>query len=109
MDTGADETLLPLSLAELLAVELEDTTSQAKGISGDQLMVHHGDVEFEIAGEGQTVRWRSTVGFVAFTSSDDEVIVLGHSGWLDYFTATFDGENAELELIPNALIPHVSR
>jgi len=45
------------------------------------------------------------VGFVDFGSSEDEVIVLGHGGCLDYFTAIFDGEKAELELTANSLLP----
>jgi hypothetical protein len=36
VDTGADETLLPLSLGEVLGVVLDrDTTSQAAGITGE--------------------------------------------------------------------------
>ena len=51
------------------------------------------------------VAWKTTVGFVEFGSASDEVIILGHGGCLDFFTATFDGENAELELVPNAFLP----
>jgi predicted aspartyl protease len=106
VDTGADETLLPLSLAELLGVELDqDATSQAVGISGDRLTIHYGDVEFQIAAESETVTWRTTVGFVEFGSSEDELIVLGHGGCLDYFLARFDGETAQLELTSNSLLP----
>jgi hypothetical protein len=42
---------------------------------------------------------------VDFGSPDDEVIVLGHGGCLDYFRAVFDGEKAELELVQNSLLP----
>ncbi len=106
VDTGADETLLPLSLASLLGVELDqEATSQAAGISGDKLTIYYGDVELQIVDGNKTVTWKTIVGFVEFGSSDDEVIVLGHGGCLDYFTASFDGENAELELMPNSLLP----
>ena len=105
VDTGADETLLPRSLAELLEIELEEATSQAIGITGDKLTVHYGEVEFHVANADDNVTWRTTVGFVEFKSSDDEVIVLGHGGFLDYFTAKFDGERAELKLTPNSLLP----
>jgi predicted aspartyl protease len=106
VDTGADETLLPLSLADLLGVELDcDATSQAAGISGDTLTIHYGDVEVQITDGHEMIRWRSTVGFVEFGSADNEVIVLGHGGCLDYFTANFDGAEAELELTANSLLP----
>lgn len=43
VDSGADETLFPLSLAEVLGVELDqELTSQAAGISGDRLEVQYG-------------------------------------------------------------------
>lgn len=106
VDSGADETLFPLSLAEALGVELDQPlTSEAVGISGDRLKIHYGDVELRIESGQEFVAWKSTVGFVDFGSSSDEVIILGHGGCLDYFTAIFDGENAELELEANALLP----
>ena len=105
-DTGADETLLPLAMADLLGVELDDeVTSLAAGISGDRLTIHYGDVEFQIAGDDDVVSWKTLVGFVEFGSSEDEVIVLGQGGCLDYFSARFDGENAELDLVPNSSLP----
>lgn len=106
VNTGADETLLPLALAAALGVELDqNATSLAAGISGGNLTIHYGEVEFEIATDDETVSWKSTVGFADFGSSDDEVIILGHDGCLDFFTATFDGELAELEITPNSLLP----
>jgi predicted aspartyl protease len=45
VDTGADETLLPISLAEVLGVELDqEMTSEAAGISGDRLTIFYGAV-----------------------------------------------------------------
>ncbi len=106
VDTGADETLLPLSLAEVLKIELDQQlTSEAAGISGDRLRIYYGDVEFRVAADDEVVSWKTTVGFVEFGAADDEVKILGHGGCLDYFTATFDGEKAELELVPNGLLP----
>jgi hypothetical protein len=106
VDSGADETLFPMSLAEALGVELDQQlTSEVAGISGDRLKIHYGDVELRIESGQGFVAWKTTVGFVDFGSASDEVIILGHGGCLDYFTATFDGEKAELELVPNSLLP----
>lgn len=106
LDSGADETLFPLSLAEVLGVELDqELISEAAGISGDRLKIHYGDVELQIESDQDVVAWKTTVGFVDFGSASDEVIILGHGGCLDFFTATFDGEQAELELKPNGLLP----
>lgn len=67
VDTGADETLLPLSLAEVLEVDLDpQLTSMAAGIAGDPLKINYGDVEFRIESGREAVAWKSTVGFVDF-------------------------------------------
>lgn len=106
VDTGADETLFPLSLAEVLGVELDhELTSEAAGISGDRLKIYYGAVELKIESGQDVIAWRTVVGFVDFGSSRDEVIILGHGGCLDFFTAVFDGERAELELLPNSSLP----
>lgn len=106
VDTGADETLFPWSLAETLGIELDhQMTSEAAGISGDRLKIHYGHVDLRVESSQELVSWKTTVGFVDFSSPSDEVIILGHGGCLDFFTATFDGENAELDLTPNAYLP----
>lgn len=110
VDTGADETLLPLSLSQLLGVDLDGRpTSQAAGISGDKLTIYYGEVALQISSGNETVEWRDMVGFVEFENADDEVIVLGHGACLDYFTATFDGERAELTLQANGLLPQIEQ
>jgi hypothetical protein len=106
VDSGADETLFPMSLAEALGVELDQQlVSEAAGISGDRLKIRYGNVELRIEDGEDIIAWNTAVGFVDFGSPSDEVIILGHGGCLDFFTATFDGEKAELELVPNSLLP----
>ena len=45
--------------------------------------------------------------FAEFPDASERAVVLGHEGFLDYFTATFFGEDCVLELIPNQGIPLV--
>lgn len=86
VDSGADETLFPLSLAEVLGVELdEELISEAAGISGDRLKIQYGDVDLRIESDSEIIEWKTTVGFVDFGSASDEVIILGHGGCLDFF------------------------
>jgi hypothetical protein len=102
VDTGADETILPLSFAKALGVKFDpQLTSLASGVTGDTLTMNYGEVEFRIDDGTESVQWSTIVGFVDFGRSADDVVILGHGGCLDYFTAIFDGERAELELIPN--------
>jgi hypothetical protein len=47
------------------------------------------------------------VGAGVFVTDDanQETLILGHQGFLDYFTATFDGDNCVLDLKPNPHLP----
>lgn len=106
VDTGADETLLPMSLARVLGVNLDPSlTSRATDVSGNILAISYGEVVLRIESGSEVISWRTAVGFVEFDSASEEMVILGHGGCLDYFTATFDGQNAELELTPNADFP----
>ncbi len=40
-----------------------------------------------------------------FPGDTEKAAILGHEGFLDYFTATFDGENCVVALEPNGSIP----
>ncbi|MFN0054416.1 MAG: aspartyl protease family protein [Planctomycetales bacterium] len=106
VDSGADETLFPLSIAEALGIDLDpQMTSEASGITGDRLKIQYGDAELRIESDEEFIVWKTPVGFVDFGSASDGVVILGHGGCLDFFTATFDGEIGELERIPNSLLP----
>jgi hypothetical protein len=37
--------------------------------------------------------------------ASQETLILGHQGFLDYFTASFDGDECALELTPNRHLP----
>ena len=72
---------------------------------GQKLSIQFGDVEIEIAQGRERFRWRARVQFFNFASRGDESLVLGHAGFLDYFTATFDGARSELILVANEDLP----
>lgn len=75
---------------------------------GQKLSMQFGDVEIEVAQGGERFRWTARVQFFEFSSPGDESLVLGHAGFLDYFTATFDGARSELILVPNEDLPTAS-
>ena len=41
---------------------------------------------------GETIQWKTSVYFYEFPDHDDETAILGHIGFLEFFTATFDGK-----------------
>jgi hypothetical protein len=45
------------------------------------------------------------VSFLDFARTEDEIALLGHTGFLEFFTVTFNGERREVELTPNQNLP----
>jgi predicted aspartyl protease len=106
VDTGSDKTVFPQSLATDLGIELSD--GRGPGLTaygGQNLTVKFGTVEVSLSQENESVRWMLKAQFVECTSSDEEVILLGHDGFLEFFVATFDGMQAEVMLVPTVDFP----
>jgi hypothetical protein len=108
VDTGADNTILPISIARELGI----TPHPAKGPSavafgGQAIDLSYADVELELTQDAETLRWQARVQFFGFADAQPETLVVGHQGFLDYFTAVFDGEQAVLDLQPNQEMPLV--
>ncbi len=100
VDSGADGTILPKSIGEAIGVALDEHQSApAAGFGGGRATVLPGRVELEVQQGSEQHRWAATVGFGDFASPEDEHMILGHAGFLDYFVATFHGERHELELV----------
>jgi hypothetical protein len=106
VDTGADNSILPLSVAADLGME----TTPGKGppataFGGQRISLSFAEVVLELSQDGNVVRWRARLYFADFPN--EKAVVLGHEGFLDYFTATFIGEDCVLDLEPNDSIPRV--
>lgn len=99
VDTGADDTLLPDAFAGILGLVLDPKDHAIiTGLGGGLTVVRYGTVNLEIPGAGGGYRWSARVGFHASPK-----IVLGHGGFLEYFTASFNGRNRHVTLTPNGL------
>jgi hypothetical protein len=108
VDTGADGTLFPRSIGEAIGATIyEKSTATVRGLGGEPLTVVAGEVEIEVADGDERHRWTMPVGFTSLQDPQDEVAILGHAGFLDYFEATFNGQGHELHL--SRLIPSVPR
>lgn len=106
MDTGADETLLPRSIGDAIGAMIDDTqTWPVSGLSGQAVPVVLGEVELELTGNGQTFRWTTKLGFVAFADPADEVAILSHAGFLDFFRVVCEGHAHELEVLVTPSFP----
>ena len=99
VDTGADSTILPRSIAEAIGVPLDESpTSTAAGFTGEQVVVAYAEVEFEVMQREEQHRWPAQVGFVDYANPEFEQTLLGRAGFLDQFNAVFDGKSNELVL-----------
>ena len=92
-DTGADDTLLPDFLIGPLGVRIAPgDRAIVVGIDGGTSVVRYGLVDLELPGD----RWSARVGFHASFNT-----ILGHSGFLEHFTASFSGRRRYVTLTPN--------
>ena len=73
LDTGADHTILPYSVAEDVNAELfVEEADTARGVSGHEIAVIPGKVELELLDGAESYRWTAIVGFAKFESPIDE-------------------------------------
>jgi len=108
VDTGADNTILPESVAHALGIPLVPGKGPAaRAFGGQEIAISYADVDLELIHADGPLRWRARVYFLA-DPADEEALILGHQGFLDYFTATFVGEECVLELVPNSYLPRIT-
>ena len=100
VDTGSDNTILPRSIPDDLGIALTTVSGpQAKAFDGQELPLLVGDARLCIQVEQETFHGKSRLLFYDFPRTEDETVILGHAGFLDHFTATFDGKRKTLELV----------
>jgi hypothetical protein len=67
LDSGADETLFPRSIADAIGIEIDQNEAWAfAGIGGQSLRAAPGAVRLELSDRARTVRWTAVVQFAAF-------------------------------------------
>lgn len=106
VDTGADRSVFPSSMANDLGIKL--MPAMGKGgltFSGEALKLSVGIVVLELSQDDRILRWPAAVLFHDFANPGDESVILGHAGFLEYFTATFDGSDGVLSLVANEYLP----
>jgi hypothetical protein len=106
VDTGSDHTIFPRSVADWLGVTLKEAEGPPTTVFGGSLVkLLEGEVSLVLESNGDRLAWTTRVCFFDFPDPATEASVLGHAGFLNFFTAVFDGQNATLELIPNTDLP----
>jgi hypothetical protein len=102
LDTGADDVMVPELEAGFLGVVLVEAKRVPIDTLGQRTTAIYERVDLEISDGPTTWRWSARVGF---HDSPPQAYVLGHNGFLEHFTATFEGLNRRVSLVPNGTFP----
>jgi len=98
LDSGSQDTLLPLGAARTAGIPLLPDVGHIVRWRGAAFPLRFGRVEFQMEDCGVTWRWSAVV---AFADLSVPYPILGLAGFLEYFDATFRGEDRVVELAPN--------
>ena len=101
LDTGSQDTLFPMELAEPLGIPLGSERDAIRW-RGQRYWVEFHVVELELAQNGVAWRWRARVGF---TPAPLAYGLLGQRGCLAFLDATFRGADQIVDLDTNRLFP----
>ncbi|MCY2988923.1 MAG: hypothetical protein NTY19_13790 [Planctomycetota bacterium] len=103
LDTAADDTVFPESLANVIGVDLTDApTGVGSGVGLVSVPLRYAEVSLRIATTQELREWSAWVGF---TSGSLRRPILGFARFLQFFAATFLGDREEVELSVNRLYP----
>ncbi len=103
LDTGADDTVFSERLAGAIGIDLDRApTGFASGIGSGRVILRYAQVTLRLATNQERREWQAWVGF---TAAPMTYAVLGFSGVLQFFDATFHGGLEEVELTVNSLYP----
>lgn len=103
LDTGSQDTLFPMELAEPLGILLGSKREAIKW-RGQRFWVEFQDVELELMQNDVVWRWRARVGF---TPTPLAYALLGQRGCLDFLDARFCGADQVVDLETNRAFPGI--
>jgi len=109
VDTGADTCIFPRKVAVALGIHEEPTKGpDATAYGGELLPATFADIEVELSDGETTLKWPLLAYFHETADDGDDTLILGHTGFLEFFITTFIGEDFALELSPNDYLPTLS-
>jgi len=101
LDTMADDTVFPLSLATAIGLDLSNAPQGLlRGVSGTSHVVYYAQVVLRMTDGKEFREWPAIVGF---SPAPLRRPLLGFAGCLQFFTTTFHGDHEVVELAVNRL------
>lgn len=102
LNTGADDTIFPDSFAALIGVDLTGAPrGHATTASLALVPIRYAHVTLRLTDGKERREWPAWVGFSPAISRP----LFGFAGFLQFFTATFQGDHEQVELAINLLYP----
>jgi|GEM_PF-1905402 len=107
VDTGADSVVIGQTIARLIGVKLSPGRRwPVHGFSGHTLEAVRGQLEIEMISRTESFCWQLPVAVVTYPDlASEETVVLGQSGFLEYFDVRFLGHAHVVELKPDSSLP----
>jgi hypothetical protein len=106
VDTGSDHTILPMAIARYLGIAVRpESGPPAIVFGGHRVQLAVGEVVFSLQSPDEVIKWATEVCFFDSPDQEEDSLILGHSGFLDFFSATFDGKSGSLSLDANDELP----
>ena len=102
LDTGASMTLVPRFYFQKPGMSMARSERTRLRTASGAVDVLLGPLDLELRSGSSSYRWSATVGFVPRA---DNLALLGHAGFLDHFSVTFDGLSKRVSLKPNGTFP----
>jgi hypothetical protein len=104
VDTGSDLTILPLDIAHILDVELDDAKKIILDCAGGgrfTALPSQKEIRYAIECAGyRPITWNGIIHF----AEDEPVVLLGHHECLEKFDLTFQGPERKLGITPRFAI-----
>lgn len=110
LDTGSDRTILPGSVADCLGLSRKPSqAAPSTAFGGQQLTGEIAEVECVLEDQSDSYRWSTIVDVIDLPEGAGETVILGFTGFLEFFRCSFDPEGGLIELEPNSFHPANTR
>jgi len=103
LDSGSDDTVCPEDVAQALGIDLTNAPEgDAGGVGGAIVRVRYATVTLRITDGNEDCEWQAMVGFAP---TGRRRLLLGETGFLQYFDASLLNPFREIVLTPNSTFP----
>lgn len=103
VDSGADVSLIPKSIAVELGLKLQLCRGPAPiAFGGGTIQAYSTEAVLQLSDGSEDVAWLAQLLVFEADQAHEQNAILGHIGFFEFFRTTFDSRLHQLELQPNA-------